>query len=395
MARLEQRHDHVAYDDARTDHPSVACRRFDLQPLREPRLRQDGFLAVQGFITRAGVFEYRRADGSVVRELRRPEEVFNQDSLDSFALVPLTLGHPPENLTPDTVREWQVGAVSRPERSGSLVRSDILITRKDAIDAAQAGTRQLSCGYSLVLVQRGGTWTDDAGRAHRFDAEQTRIRGNHVALVPLGRAGPEASIRLDASDGISVGPETMKVRITYEVEPEVAEQMRKDGLLDANNVQVRQDSSDAALKAENERLKGQLDAANARVTTAEQAAQTARADASGPAIQRRIQLIGKAAAMGVTQKFDELTKLSEREIMAAAIVKHSPTLKLEGRSDEYVGGIFDSLSSTHVDTAAAIAKLVQGERTTNPPESHQDANDKAYKEMQERMRKQWQPAAKA
>jgi hypothetical protein len=47
----------------------------------------------------------------------------------------------------------------------------------------ELGIRQVSCGYTFVLAK------DSAGRLI-----MTKIRGNHVAVVPRGRAGPEIAI---------------------------------------------------------------------------------------------------------------------------------------------------------------------------------------------------------
>jgi hypothetical protein len=42
-------------------------------------------------LTRVGIFEYRRPDGSIRRELRLPEEVFAQESLASYKGKPVIL----------------------------------------------------------------------------------------------------------------------------------------------------------------------------------------------------------------------------------------------------------------------------------------------------------------
>lgn len=60
--------------------------------------------------------------------------------------------------------------------------ADVIVTDSDAIRAIDTGARELSCGYTYKLARNGYRW------------EQRQIVGNHVALVPKGRAGSEARI---------------------------------------------------------------------------------------------------------------------------------------------------------------------------------------------------------
>ena len=72
----------------------MSVKRYDVGNLGPMRM-DNGYLRTTGKLTRVGIFDYRRADGSIQKELRLAEEVFRADSLGSFALVPLTNGHPP------------------------------------------------------------------------------------------------------------------------------------------------------------------------------------------------------------------------------------------------------------------------------------------------------------
>jgi hypothetical protein len=76
---------------------------------------ETGFLHAPIRSTRTGVFEYRRKDGTISRELRHPEDVFDEASLESLKRVVLTEGHPrksdgsPLDVTTDNVETLQVG----------------------------------------------------------------------------------------------------------------------------------------------------------------------------------------------------------------------------------------------------------------------------------------------
>jgi len=62
--------------------------------------------------------------------------------------------------------------------------ADLLITDSEAIFAIKQGLREVSLGYDAQYVE------DAPGRGH-----QTSIIGNHVALVPMGRCGPQCAIK--------------------------------------------------------------------------------------------------------------------------------------------------------------------------------------------------------
>ena len=57
--------------------------RYDIGELSAVERTDQGFLRAPAKITRTGVFNYRKADGSIRRELRTPAEVFTSGSLKS------------------------------------------------------------------------------------------------------------------------------------------------------------------------------------------------------------------------------------------------------------------------------------------------------------------------
>jgi len=154
----------------------------------------DGFLTGRAIVTSIGVFTYRNKDGSVSRELKLPEEVFDGDSLDTMKLKPLTLDHPNEKVTPGNVDELQVGSLgSNP--------TNMTINREDAIDQVLKGKRSLSMGYEcdLELAEPGSTWCGMS-----YDGIQRKIRYNHCAIVDVARAGDAAKIRMDSADAVLI-----------------------------------------------------------------------------------------------------------------------------------------------------------------------------------------------
>ena len=89
-------------------------------------------------------------------------------------------------------------------KDGEFVAGELLVTDADLIKKLEDGAaRELSCGYNCDLDEKPGVTADGL----RYDAIQRNIRGNHVAVVPKGRAGPEARVRMDGApvEGRTIG----------------------------------------------------------------------------------------------------------------------------------------------------------------------------------------------
>lgn len=144
-------------------------------------------------LTRVGIFEYRRPDGSIRRELRLPEEVFAPESLASYKGKPVILTHEAGMIDSDNVQQEQIGTIlSEGTQDGDNVRAQIIIHDARKLDY---GLRELSLGYSLDLEEVPGEW-----QGQPYDAMQRNIRVNHLALVEKARAGDSARLNIDGED---------------------------------------------------------------------------------------------------------------------------------------------------------------------------------------------------
>lgn len=181
--------------------------RFDFASgeLTSQKRTQIGGLVARANLTRTGVLEYRAGDGSVRRELRHPDDVFDADSLASLAHATVTDDHP-GRVTTDNWRAETIGHIAgTPQRAADttasgdqLVQGEIHIQHGPAIEKADAGKlKEASCGYSCSYDPTPGEY-----RGQRYDGRQRNIRYNHLALGPpgWGRAGPDVSLRMDAKD---------------------------------------------------------------------------------------------------------------------------------------------------------------------------------------------------
>lgn len=179
--------------------------RFDIAKLENPEIDHNGYLRAKVVLTRTGVFKYRRADGSVSNELRSPEDVMNQESLNTLDNRPFTDGHPVAGrLDATNTRQLSRGMlISKARQNGDLVESEVLVTDQSTIDKIMRKKnpiREVSCGYNSDITDESGEFNGE-----RFDHRQTNIIYNHVALVPRGRAGAVARLRVDAEDGAVEG----------------------------------------------------------------------------------------------------------------------------------------------------------------------------------------------
>lgn len=142
-------------------------------------------------INRTGDQEYTAGDlqldgdqDRLVIVHRYPEDVFDPAALASFEGKDITQGHPPENLTPENQAAYSKGHIENVRRVGDNTVADLYI--KDAglaSDVENGVIREVSCGYLCDYVPDGNGY------------KQQRIRGNHVAVVPRGRAGHDVAIK--------------------------------------------------------------------------------------------------------------------------------------------------------------------------------------------------------
>ena len=161
------------------------------------RTTADGYLVADVRCARTGIQQYRASDigmpGDGLVNVYRPEAVvFDKASLATFAGKPVTMGHPAEPVSAENWRALAVGDVGTEiARDGEYVRVPMKLMDAAAIRAVQAGTRQISMGYTTALSIEDGVAPDGTP----YQAVQTGpIRINHLAIVPAARGGENLRI---------------------------------------------------------------------------------------------------------------------------------------------------------------------------------------------------------
>ncbi len=168
-----------------------------------------GALVTFATLTRVGVKEMQKPDGSVLRVLWPPDEVFAPESLATLAGAPITIGHPERidglcmPVTPANWRTLTVGHVAgTPHKAGKFVQGEIHIQHDAAIDRVERGELlELSTGYAYELDPTPGVFEGEP-----YDVVHRNIRHHHVGLGPPGfaRWGPDVRLHLDDAGVTSV-----------------------------------------------------------------------------------------------------------------------------------------------------------------------------------------------
>jgi len=185
-----------------------------------------------------------------VNVYRSPDEVFSPATLASFEGKPVCNGHPCVDVTPDNYKVYSKGHVQHVRigkgDDADKILADLYITDKDLIDEIQNGKREVSAGYYAEDKE------DSTGRIC-----QTKIRGNHVAVVDEGRAGRSVCIRDTAKDinssinnpsgGLSMKMDRKRkvanlvARYLRDAEPEQLEERLKDAAEVLNEELAKED----------------------------------------------------------------------------------------------------------------------------------------------------------
>lgn len=218
------------------------------------------------------------AKNGVVTVSRDLEDILSPETMASFEMMPITMGHPKEFVNPGNVKDLIVGNV-RNVRQGNAANddkliADLVIFDPEAIEAIKSGElREVSCGYDVRYIPDGD------GRAR-----QEEIIGNHLALVQAGRCGSECAVidnaptqtrgkqsmisklfRKKVAQGIGKAIDEALMEIEAPAEDELSDQQKLDdiiGRLDemrGSKKAFREEDADMSEKSKLDDIIGRLD----------------------------------------------------------------------------------------------------------------------------------------
>lgn len=370
----------------------------------------EGFLKGRAIVTSIGVFTYKKQDGTVQRELRLPEEVFSEGTLNSMKLKPVTLNHPKELVTVDNADKLQVGSLGdnpswtkdwehrnwQEVTDGINCAIDMAITRKDAIDAVLNGKNALSMGYTcdLEMAEPGATWC-----GVEYDFIQRNIRYNHCAIVDSARAGDNAKIELRADSEDAVLEDKIKTDggiqmlkkinldgIDYEAEESVikaynAEKIRADKaekdacegkksmdkqVADFEKKVTEFEKRISELEAERDSAKEKADASEKELEELKKTSMDSTK--MDELVNAKIDLLHNAEKANVEVKAD----MSDEDIKKAVITSVFPNAKFDGKDEVYVQARYDATIEILAEKADSNVKTFTSDM---PPAAHADEND--------------------
>lgn len=372
----------------------------DAVALAGTRKTEDGYLVAEARSVRTGIQLYAGSEVGkpelpVVRVYRPADQVFADASLQSFTHAPVTMDHPAEAVTADNWKKLAVGEVSTAaKKDGEWVHLPLILKDAAAIEAVETGKRELSAGYTCELVWGDGVAPDGSA----FDAKQSNIKINHLAIVDRARAGSQARIgdgavwgaspfedksglapitkekdaMSDALKTVVLGDKAVQVAVS---DVAAIEAFKADAAKTLSDAKAAHDAAVAAKDAELAKKDAEIDALKAKVLDEK---------ALDAKVQARADLISVAKSIAKDVKTEGLT---DADIRKAVVVAKLGDAALAGKPEAYIDARFDILAEDAKANPDPFARVVAD--GLSAPANLTDSN-KAYEAMLQRDRNAWQ-----
>ena len=314
----------------------------------------EGYLEAAARISRTGVQLYTgaelgRPEMKVVRVYRGDDAVFDMNTLNTFANIPLTIEHPKDLVTAENWREHAVGVTGNEVlRDGQYLKIGLRVTDAAAVAAIKRGKRELSVGYEAQF-----DWTPGkTPEGEVYDCRQTSILANHLAITDAARAGSAA--RIGDSWGAAPIQDHKKedaMSMKSVVLGDAAVQVATDDVtkVDAFKAQVAKDAAEAQKVADDKvaELEKKLAEKDSEI------AELKKKQVSDSDIERlaaeRAKLVGDAKT--IVADYDAAGKTPE--FIRREVVAQSGRYDVnDSTSQAYVDAAFDLLLKTPAQTAA-------------------------------------------
>lgn len=311
---------------------------------RNHEVMENGWLKADATLTRTGVFKYTMPDGSVVRQLRLPEEVFSLDAMKSLEMLPITDGHPPVGpLTAANTKQYQVGNIGENIRKdGNVIKARAIVTDANVVKRIISGERaQVSVGYFAEHEEKAGTYQGDS-----YDVIQRNIRANHVAVCADARGGPDMRFTLDSNADV-----VLNVLCLDSSSGELMIKFNIDGI----DYEVSEPAAQALNKLTAKHAED-IKAANAQTETAKADATKAQAHADSVDAELKKTSAALAAASD---------PVAIRAVVTARVA-------LESRARDVLGKEFKA-DSTDLDLKIAVIEKLDGDKLTRKDSVYVDA----------------------
>lgn len=167
----------------------------------------EGYLEADALLARDGLLTY--SDGKTEWTEYRPRAEL-EAAIPSFSLAPITDDHPAKMLDAKTWSKFARGIghgnmTIEVHNGTAYQRERLRIADAELVRKIQSGEQcEVSIGFVSDVVP-----TDGQFEGIKCDAVQTKMTGNHKAIVVRGRAGPICRVMLDSAAICVYAPEQM------------------------------------------------------------------------------------------------------------------------------------------------------------------------------------------
>jgi hypothetical protein len=358
--------------------------------LHDLKRTPEGYVKGRARVTGESVLDYSEIHGISI--YRPADEVFDQASMDSLKMIPLTIGHPPENLTTANALNWSIGSTgSDVQQDGNSLTVDFSIVDQGIAEETyarhEAGQRvQFSVGAVGLPEYKEGEYNGMA-----YQAILRQIRYNHLALL-LDQQGRYPATQITDSKMYLSDAQLITVTKTNREKPKMQIELPngyKIEVSDADAVYIQNHLTEhkdlktkySEVSGANKTLEKQLNDAKTKVL-----------DATGlnNAISTRLELALEAHQFLDSVNVSDLAAMSDREIQEAVLIEDGHTadsLKTEdaatirGMYRQLVKSAGQQTSASLLDTAARVSSKHDGGMEIA------DAYGDAMKKRQEKMNK--------
>lgn len=352
---------------------------FDMQTIVIDEVT--GFLTVDAIIARTGVqdylgFELGEDNEDIIGVYRSEEEVTNPKSIRTFTNIPITNNHPDELVTIDNYNNYAKGSISDVfvvQLNGEkALKTKVTITDKELISSIKGGKKELSTGYTNILVERAGVYKDK-----EYKYIQTDIVANHVAVVDAGRCGSVCKLMTDKRSNSSKD-ENMLITINgveYDVPEEVANEImnlrgKMEGMEEeSEKMQGEMGDMEEELKTSKdtiEQLQAKVDASTSKTTDAK----------VNSIVSEKMSLLSFSKDAKI-----EGVKIEQTPKQMKAIIVDSLGGKSEGKGETYLDAFIDLKRAEMNDGKNTFEKQMNDAQNHKPQNGGTDVSVHESKEF--------------
>lgn len=365
------------------------------------RLTSDGYLVAFPRVARTGIQLYKgsevgRPGMDQVRVYRPENEIFSRDSMASYAGKPVTNDHPPVLVDAANWKEYSVGDIGdEVMRDGTFLRVPMMLRDSKAIDDFRDGKDQLSLGYTMDLKWESGQ--TDTGEA--YDAIQTNVRANHLAVVTAARGGPALKIGDDKDRSANMTTKQITVdglKVTLdERDADIVLRAMDTAAIAIKAAQAAADKAAADLKARDEQIaadKKAVEGKDAEIATLKQQLKDAVVTPAklnemvkdlATVSAKAKQLVGDKVAVD-GKSIDEIRR-AVVDIKLGATAKDWTADQVSASFDSFAAGVGDGRGNLRGDPVRDVIR--------DGIHSSADAREAAYDAMVTRNENAWKGTA--